>query len=204
MNRPCITATQMMESMIENPVPTRAEVLDVANAVMDGTDAVMLSAETSVGAYPVRVVETVARICLGAERYPVTERSAAQVARHFERTDEAIAMAAMYLARHGRIGAAVALTDSGHTALLLSRLLHGIPIYAMTEHARTRRRLALMRGVTAVNFDRGARPYERVAHDALNLLRERGLLSKGMRVLITKGDQPGSGRTNTLLLMDVG
>ena len=204
MNRPCITATQMMESMIENPVPTRAEVLDVANAVMDGTDAVMLSAETSVGAYPVRVVETVARICLGAERYPVTERSAAQVARHFERTDEAIAMAAMYLARNGRIGAAVALTDSGHTALLLSRLLHGIPIYAMTEPARPRRRLALMRGVTAVNFDRGARPYERVAHDALSLLRERGLLSKGMRVLITKGDQPGSGRTNTLLLMDVG
>ncbi|MDD3650820.1 pyruvate kinase [Immundisolibacter sp.] len=203
MNRPCITATQMMESMIEHPVPTRAEVLDVANAVMDGTDAVMLSAETSVGAYPVRVVETVARICLGAERYPVTERSAAQVDRHFERTDEAIAMAAMYLARHGRIGAAVALTDSGHTALLLSRLLHGIPIYAMTEHARTRRRLALMRGVTAVNFDRGARPYERVAHDALALLRERGLLAKGMRVLVTKGDQPGSGRTNTLLLMDV-
>ncbi len=98
LNRPCITATQMMESMIENPVPTRAEVLDVANAVMDGTDAVMLSAETSVGAYPVRVIETVARICLGAERYPVTERSAAQFESHFARTDEAIAMAAMYVA----------------------------------------------------------------------------------------------------------
>jgi pyruvate kinase len=204
LNRPCITATQMMESMIENPVPTRAEVLDVANAVIDGTDAVMLSAETSVGAHPVRVVETVARICLGAERYPVTERSAAQFASHFARTDEAIAMAAMYVARHGRISAAVALTDSGHTALLLSRLLHGIPILAMTEHARTRRRLALMRGVTAVNFDRGARPYERVAQDALELLKARGLLSAGMRVLITKGDQPGSGRSNTLLLMDVG
>ncbi len=204
LNRPCITATQMMESMIENPVPTRAEVLDVANAVMDGTDAVMLSAETSVGAYPVRVIETVARICLGAERYPVTERSAAQFESHFARTDEAIAMAAMYVARNGRISAAVALTDSGHTALLLSRLLHGIPIFAMTEHARTRRRLALMRGVTAVNFDRGARPYERVAQDALELLKARGLLSTGMRVLITKGDQPGSGRSNTLLLMDVG
>ena len=177
LNRPCITATQMMESMIENPVPTRAEVLDVANAVMDGTDAVMLSAETSVGAYPVRVVETVARICLGAERYPVTERSAAQFASHFARTDEAIAMAAMYVARNGRISAAVALTDSGHTALLLSRLLHGVPIFAMTEHARTRRRLALLRGVTAVNFDRGALPYERVARDALELLKARGLLS---------------------------
>ncbi|WP_372694256.1 pyruvate kinase [Immundisolibacter sp.] len=202
LNRPCITATQMMESMIENPVPTRAEVLDVANAVIDGTDAVMLSAETSVGTYPVRVVETVARICLGAERYPVTERSAAQFASHFERTDEAIAMASMYLARHGHTSAVLALTDSGHTALLLSRLLHGVPVFALTEHARTRRRMALLRGVTAINFDRD-RPYERVAQDALELLKTRGLIERGMRVLITKGDQPGSGRTNTLLLMDV-
>jgi pyruvate kinase len=203
MNRPCITATQMMESMIENPVPTRAEVLDVANAVMDGTDAVMLSAETSVGAYPVRVVETVARICLGAERYPVTERSAARVSSHFDRSDETIAMAAMYVARNAHISAAVALTDSGHTALLLSRLLHGVPIFAMTEHARTRRRLALLRGVTAVEFDRGALPYYEVAHDALTQLKERSLLAKGARVLVTKGDRPGSGHTNTLLLMDV-
>lgn len=203
MNRPCITATQMMESMIENPVPTRAEVLDVANAVIDGTDAVMLSAETSVGAYPLRVVETVARICLGAERYPVTERSAATVSSHFDRSDETIAMAAMYVARHAQISAAVALTDSGHTALLLSRLLHGVPIYAMTEHARTRRRLALLRGVTPVEFDRGGVPYYEVARDALAQLKDRGLLAKGMRVLVTKGDRPGSGHTNTLLLLEV-
>ena len=203
MNRPCITATQMMESMIENPVPTRAEVLDVANAVMDGTDAVMLSAETSVGAYPVRVVETVARICLGAERYPVTERSAARVSSHFDRSDETIAMAAMYVARHAPIAAAVALTDSGHTALLLSRLLHGVPIFAMTEQPRTRRRLALARGVTAVEFDRGALPYDQVARDALARLKERGLLDRGQRVLVTKGDRPGTGHTNTLLLLDV-
>ena len=203
MNRPCITATQMMESMIENPVPTRAEVLDVANAVMDGTDAVMLSAETSVGAYPVRVVETVARICLGAERYPVTERSAARVSSHFDRSDETIAMAAMYVARNAHIGAAVALTDSGHTALLLSRLLHGVPIFAMTEQPRTRRRLALARGVTAVEFDRGALPYDQVARDALGRLKDRGLLDKGQRVLVTKGDRPGTGHTNTLLLLDV-
>lgn len=203
LNRPCITATQMMESMIENPVPTRAEVLDVANAVMDGTDAVMLSAETSVGAYPVRVVETVARICLGAERYPVTERSAARFSSHFDRSDETIAMAAMYVARNAQISAAVALTDSGHTALLLSRLLHGVPIFALTEHARTRRRLALLRGVTAVEFDRGALPYYEVARDALAQLRDRNLLAKGMRVLVTKGDRPGSGHTNSLLLLEV-
>ncbi|WP_372715806.1 pyruvate kinase [Immundisolibacter sp.] len=203
LNRPCITATQMMESMIANPVPTRAEVLDVANAVIDGTDAVMLSAETATGAYPVRTVETVARICLGAERYPVTERSIERFASHFERTDEAIAMAAMYLTRHGELGAAVALTDSGHTALLLSRLLHQVPVFALTEHARTRRRMALLRGVTAISFDRGARPYERAAYDALDLLKERALISANMRVLITKGDRPGSGRTNTLLLLDV-
>jgi pyruvate kinase len=202
LNRPCITATQMMESMIANPVPTRAEVLDVANAVIDGTDAVMLSAETATGAYPVRTVETVARICLGAERYPVTERSTERFASHFERTDEAIAMAAMYLTRHGQLDAAVALTDSGHTALLLSRLLHQVPVFALTEHARTRQRMALLRGVTAINFDR-ARPYERAAYDALELLKERGLVVANMRVLITKGDRPGSGRTNTLLVLDV-
>ena len=203
LNRPCITATQMMESMIENPVPTRAEVLDVANAVMDGTDAVMLSAETSVGAHPVRVVETVARICLGAERYPVTERSAERMSSHFDRSDETIAMAAMYVARNAQISAAVALTDSGHTALLLSRLLHGVPIFAMTEQPRTRRRLALARGVTAVEFDRGALPYDQVARDALGRLKDRGLLDKGQRVLVTKGDRPGTGHTNTLLLLDV-
>ena len=199
-----ITATQMMESMIENPVPTRAEVLDVANAVMDGTDAVMLSAETSVGAHPVRVVETVARICLGAERYPVTERSAERMSSHFDRSDETIAMAAMYVARNAQISAAVALTDSGHTALLLSRLLHGVPIFAMTEQPRTRRRLALARGVTAVEFDRGALPYDQVARDALARLKERGLLDKGQRVLITKGDRPGTGHTNTLMVLEVG
>ena len=203
LNRPCITATQMMESMIENPVPTRAEVLDVANAVIDGTDAVMLSAETSVGAYPVRVVETVARICLGAEHYPVTERSAARFSSHFDRSDETIAMAASYVARNAQISAAVALTDSGHTALLLSRLLHGVPIFAMTEHARTRRRLALLRGVTAVEFDRGAQPYYEVARDALAQLKDGNLLTKGMRVLVTKGDRPGTGHTNTLLLLEV-
>ena len=88
-------------------------------------------------------------------------------------------------------------------ATLLSRLLHGGPIFAMTEHARTRRRLALLRGVTAVEFDRGALPYYEVARDALAQLKDRGLLAKGMRVLVTKGDRPGTGHTNTMMVLDV-
>ncbi|HKT31543.1 MAG TPA: pyruvate kinase, partial [Gammaproteobacteria bacterium] len=153
LQRVVITATQMMESMIASPVPTRAEVLDVANAVMDGTDAVMLSAETAAGKYPIKTVEAMARVCEGAERQRVTMRSPRRQEQHFERVDEAIAMAVMYTANHMDVKAIIALTESGSTPLWMSRISSGIPIYAMTRHETTRRRVTLYRGVYPVAFD---------------------------------------------------
>ena len=203
LNKPCITATQMMESMIDRPTPTRAEVLDVANAVMDGTDAVMLSAETAVGDYPVETIETIARICKGAERQIVPERASALHGSHFERADEAIAMAAIFAARHAGADATITLTESGNTALLLSRSITGIPIYALSSHARTRRRIALYRGVRPVAFDSDRRPYDQVVDDALNALKEEGLLQSGQRVMLTKGDHRTAGATNTLKFLVV-
>jgi pyruvate kinase len=203
MNRPCITATQMMESMTHNPMPTRAEVLDVANAVMDGTDAVMLSAETATGAYPVKAVEAMARVCTGAERYPVPGRSRALMETHFTRTPEAIAMAAAYAARHAHADAVVALTESGNSALLMSRMLHRVRIYALTSHARSRRRMALYRGVVPVPFERAEGDYATVVPAALALLRDAGLLRAGERVVLTQGERVESGATNTLKLLEV-
>ncbi|HEX6550140.1 MAG TPA: pyruvate kinase, partial [Gammaproteobacteria bacterium] len=138
LNRVVITATQMMESMIHSPVPTRAEVLDVANAVMDGTDAVMLSAETASGKYPLKTVEAMARVCEGAEKQRMTMRSRHRMDQNFGKVDEAIAMATMYTANHLHVKAIMALTESGSTALWMSRIRSGIPIYAMTRHEATR------------------------------------------------------------------
>ena len=154
-NRVAITATQMMESMIHNPIPTRAEVSDVANAVMDGTDAVMLSGESAVGKYPVKAVEAMSQVILGAEKYesshsPIRHRSEGGI---YEKTDEAIAMAVMYTANHLNVKAIVALTESGSTPLWMSRIRADIPIYAFTRHEATRRRVMLYRGVYPVTFD---------------------------------------------------
>jgi pyruvate kinase len=193
-----ITATQMMESMITNPIPTRAEVLDVANAVMDGTDAVMLSAETASGKYPVKTVEAMERVCVGAEKAaPPAER--VKLEGHFERTDEAIAMATTWTARNMRANAIIALTESGATALLMSRTDTRIPIYAMTRHERTRRRMGLVRGVFPVDFS----PTSIMApiREALAVLVQRGLLKNGDRVLLTKGDFSG---TNEMKILTVG
>ncbi|MES2490411.1 MAG: pyruvate kinase, partial [Pseudomonadota bacterium] len=153
-NRLVITATQMMESMISSPIPTRAEVLDVANAVMDGTDAVMLSAETAAGKYPIKTVEAMARVCIGAESSAVSHyrRDSLRFDTHFAHTDEAIAMATAWTARHMQAQAILALTESGNTALLMSRSGIRIPIYAMTQHERTRRKMSLCRGVFPVAF----------------------------------------------------
>ncbi|TXH03329.1 MAG: pyruvate kinase [Nevskiaceae bacterium] len=203
-NRLVITATQMMESMISNPIPTRAEVLDVANAVMDGTDAVMLSAETAAGKYPVKTVEAMARVCIGAESNAqgFFRRDAQRFDTHFARTDEAIAMATAWTARHMHAQAIVALTESGNTALLMSRSGTRIPIYAMTQHERTRRRMALCRGVYPVAFS--PKDALKPSEEAIALLRGCASLKAGERVLVTKGDFDGlAGGTNSLKILTV-
>ncbi|HEX6927849.1 MAG TPA: pyruvate kinase, partial [Gammaproteobacteria bacterium] len=205
LNRVVITATQMMESMIQHPVPTRAEVLDVANAVMDGTDAVMLSAETAAGKYPVKVIEAMARVCVGAEKQRMTQRSRHRIDSRFERIDEAIAMAAMYTANHLGAKAIVALTESGSTALWMSRIRSGLPIYALTRHEATRRRVTLYRGVYAVPFDVLHAESSQVLADAIEVLLERDAVSRGDHVIITKGDFKGvAGGTNAMKIIRVG
>lgn len=203
-NRMVITATQMMESMITNPIPTRAEVLDVANAVMDGTDAVMLSAETASGKFPVKVVETMARVCIAAERGDDTVPERRPLDGHFQRTDEAIAMATAWTARNMHANAIVALTESGSTPLMMSRSNLGIPIYALTRHERTRRRMCLCRGVYPIDFPPDSAPELSTVGEAVDCLVNRGLLAQGDRVLATKGDANNTGGTNTMKIVTVG
>jgi pyruvate kinase len=196
----------MMESMIHNPVPTRAEVSDVANAVMDGTDAVMLSGESAVGKYPVKAVQAMAQVILGAEKYesahtPVRHRSDGG---SFEKTDEAIAMAVMYTANHLKVKAIVALTESGSTPLWMSRIRADIPIYAFTRHENTRRRVMLYRGVYPVTFDIMHSDSEAVYRDIFRLLLEQKLVDPGDRIILTKGEFSGvSGKTNSMKILEV-
>jgi pyruvate kinase len=204
-NRVCITATQMLESMINSPSPTRAEVSDVANAVMDGTDAVMLSAETAVGKYPVRAVSTMAELCVGAEKHETFRRAANyRLEDVFAHVDEAIAMAVMYVANHLHVRAIIALTESGSTTLWMSRVRSDIPIFAFTRHEATRRRVSMYRGVYAVPFDL-VHTDPAIVQDGMfaTLLRD-GSVSPGDLVLFTKGDQQGvAGRTNTMQILTV-
>ncbi len=205
-NTVVITATQMMESMISSPVPTRAEIMDVANAMMDGTDAVMLSAETAIGRYPVKTVEAMARICLGAEKNPRTQRSRHRMDEMFTRIDEAMAMATMYTANHLPVKAIVALTESGATALWMSRIRSGIPIYSFTRHVATRRRVTLYRGVYPIAFD-VTTPSDPalVLDEAGQKLLDENLIARGDWVIFTKGDFRGvSGGTNTMKVVRVG
>ena len=204
-NKVVITATQMLQSMVESPLPTRAEVLDVANSVIDGTDAVMLSAETAAGAWPVKAVEAMARICLGAERQFQTDTDFSKAQRNLERADQAIAMATMFLSEHIGVRAIVAMTESGGTARYLSRHRAQAPIYAIARHDGARRRMALMRDVFPINFDsRGLTPRE-AARGSIRLLVEAGLLETGDRVVFTSGEHMEThGATNTLRLLEVG
>ena len=205
LSRVVITATQMMESMIHSPVPTRAEVLDVANAVMDGTDAAMLSAETAAGKYPVKTVEAMARVCEGAERQRLSLRSPRRQEQHFERVDETIAMAVMYTANHMDVKAIIALTESGSTTLWMSRISSGIPIYAMTRHEATRRRVTLYRGVYPIAFDVMHKNADHVLLSAVQELRKRELVKNGDYVVCTKGELSGvTGGTNSLKILRVG
>lgn len=205
MNRVTITATQMMETMIENPIPTRAEVFDVANAVIDGTDAVMLSAETATGMYPGKVVAAVNRICRAAERQRETQKSQHRLDTRFTRTDEAIAMAAMYTANHWNIAAIAALTESGATPLWMSRISSGIPIYALTPSVDTRRRVTLYRGVCPVSFSPDSDDHRVINKEAVEELVRRGAVREGDLVIITKGDRVGKhGGTNAMTILKVG
>ena len=204
LDKTVITATQMMESMIHNSIPTRAEVFDVANAVLDGTDAVMLSAETATGQHPDKVVEAMARICLGAEKQPYAIVSGHRVECRFHRVDEAIAMATMYTANHLHIKAIIALTESGSTPLWMSRIRSGIPIYAFSRHISTQRRVTLYRGVYPIHFDMPSLNPKEINQHAVAELERRGIVKKGDLVIITCGDLIGvHGWTNAMKIMEV-
>jgi pyruvate kinase len=204
-HRVVITATQMMESMIHSPIPTRAEVSDVSNAVMDGTDAVMLSAETAVGKYPVKAVEAMAEVIRGAEKYQLAHsRVRHRVEGQFQGTDEAIAMAVMYTANHLRVRAIVALTESGSTPLWMSRIRSDIPIYAFTRHEVTRRRVTLYRGVYPVPFDITHTDPQVLYTAIFAQLLKRQLVSIGDLVILTQGELSGvSGGTNSMKILKV-
>jgi pyruvate kinase len=205
MNKVVITATQMMESMINSPIPTRAEVFDVANAVLDGTDAVMLSAETAVGRYPDKVVAAMDRICRGAEKQRIAMTTDYRVNQYFSLIDEAIAMATMYTANHLGVRAIIALTESGSTPLWMSRISSGIPIYALTPHIDTQRKMTLYRGVYPISFDISTTNHTQVNLEAVEELVRRGVVKDGDLAIITKGDLIGvQGGTNAMKIARVG
>jgi pyruvate kinase len=204
-NRVVITATQMLQSMVESPIPTRAEVLDVANAVIDGTDAVMLSQESAAGKHPAAAVAALNRICLGAERQFEPTEDISALTHRLDRTDQAIAMAAMFIATQLRARAIVALTESGTTAKWLSRYRTSVPIFALTPSADALRRMLLLRDVKPMAFDSRAGDPVPAVRDAVRQLFESGDLAAGDRVLLTHGDHTGQGGgTNTLKLLSVG
>lgn len=206
LDKAVITATQMMESMIDNPIPTRAEVFDVANAVMDGTDAVMLSGETAAGKHPAKVVKAMAGICVEAEHTAAATKSTHRIGEEFKHEDEAIAMASMYIANQMRVKAVAALTESGATPRWMSRISSSIPIYALTTHRKTCRRVSIYRGVYPVYIKKESltdlREANRISVD--HLIAE-GVVDDRDLVIVTKGDIVGAhGGTNTLKIIRVG
>lgn len=201
-----ITATQMMESMIANPFPTRAEVFDVANAVLDGTDAIMCSAETAAGEYPIETVKTMSDICLGAEKHKLTTESKHRIGTEFKRIDEAMAMSVMYAANHLRgVKAILCMTESGSTPKWMSRISSGLPIYALTRHEATQRRVSLYRGVEAIGFDDTSEPLNQINKLAVDEVRRRGIVRDGDLVILAYGDHQGvHGGSNTFKIVSVG
>ncbi|MBT4519683.1 MAG: pyruvate kinase [Halieaceae bacterium] len=204
-NRTVITATQMMESMINAPVPTRAEVFDVANAVLDGTDAVMLSAETATGRFPSLVVKAMAETCVGAEKHPDIRKSSHRIDRIFENIDEAIAMSTVYTANHLRgISAIICLTETGETALWMSRLSSRLPIFAISRHHKACQKMALYRGVQPIYYDVTQQGIEDIFESAVKCIVEIGALCPRQRVVISCGDiQHKASGTNQLKVLEV-
>ena len=204
-NKAVITATQMLQSMVDSPIPTRAEVLDVANSVIDGTDAVMLSQESAAGKYPVKSVEALVRICLGAERQFAHDTDFEAAPRNLERADQAIAMAAMFLSEHIGVRAIVAITESGGTPRFLSRFRSPSPVFALSKDAGVRRRMSLMRDVIAIPFESQGIGAREAARKAARQLFDVGLLEVGDRLIFTSGETMGQhGATNTLRLLEIG
>ncbi|NNM69040.1 MAG: pyruvate kinase [Gallionella sp.] len=205
-NRLVITATQMMESMITNPIPTRAEVSDVANAVLDGTDAVMLSAETAVGDYPIETIEAMARICISAEKELDVHANERRVQHEkFTRIDQSIAMSALYAATHLKVKAIVALTQSGSTALWMSRSNAGVPIFAMTPVAATLSKVTLFGGVHPIAFTNSSKDHSQILRDAEDELVRLKAVSEGDLIVMTIGEAIGqAGHTNTMKIVKVG
>ncbi|MEA1888565.1 MAG: pyruvate kinase [Pseudomonadota bacterium] len=204
LDRVVITATQMLESMIDKQMPTRAEVTDVANAVLDGTDAVMLSAETAVGKYPVKAIKAMDRICRGAEKYRISIVRESRNDKSFERIDEAIAKACMYTANRLNVRAIIAMTESGATALWMSRISSGLPIYAMSGECRTLCQASIYRGVEPIKFDTKSTSHSVVNTEVLDILKQRGAIEDGDVVIISKGDLVGKqGGTNAMKILHV-
>lgn len=205
LNRVVITATQMMESMIESPMPTRAEVMDVANAVLDGTDAVMLSAETAAGKYPTETVRAMARVCDGAEKHPSVQISKHRMDVTFTEISETIALSAMYAANHlDGIKAIITLTESGYTAKLMSRITSPQPIYALSRHAKTLNKMALYRGVYPAFFDSTVLSGQSLADAAIDAIRGKAGLKSGDLVIMTHGDVMETiGASNTCKIVQV-
>jgi len=199
-----ITATQMMESMIDAPLPTRAEVFDVANAVIDGTDAVMLSGETAIGKYPVKVVNAMAGICESAEQQRVIDGKSHRINTKFTRTDEAVAMASMYTANHLDVKVIAALTETGATTLWMSRISSGISIYALSGVEKTLRKVKLYRGVYPSYFPVRADSHDKTNYYVVKHLMEKSLIKRDDHIIITKGDLVGDvGGTNAMKIVDV-
>ncbi|NMM26221.1 MAG: pyruvate kinase [Glaciimonas sp.] len=205
MNKLVITATQMMESMITSPIPTRAEVSDVANAVLDGTDAVMLSAESAAGKYPIEAVQAMARTCIEADKSLPVRLDQEFLNRSFTRIDQSIAMAALFSAHHLKVKAIVALTQSGSTALWMSRLNSGVPIYAITPDPATYTRLALYRDVRSLLMPTHAKNRDQLLVDAQALLLKNEVVKHGDLLVLTVGESiDTAGGTNTLKIVCVG
>ena len=204
-NKLTITATQMMESMILSPVPTRAEVSDVANAVLDGTDAVMLSAETASGMFPVETVESMARVCLEAERSAEVTLDQEFLNRVFTRIDQSVAMAAIWTAHHLKVKAIAALTQSGSTALWMSRINCGVPIYALTPDPASVGKMVLYREVMPLLMEQNHTDRDQLLGEAESLLIAQGVVKAGDLIVLTIGEPIGaSGSTNTLKIVRVG
>lgn len=205
-NKPVITATQMMESMIQSPIPTRAEVSDVANAVLDGTDAVMLSAETAAGAYPVEAIAAMHRVCIQAEKDREEEFISNKLDKAVGRADESVAFAAIFTATHlDNVKAIAALTQSGSTCLWMSRISTAVPIYALTPEVSTRRKVTLYRGVYPINFTVDTKDRDALLIEAEEELRRRGAVREGDLIVLTIGEPIGeAGGTNTMKIVKVG